>query len=111
MEVYKHSTEKEVEQFIGGASDLEKELSLLAHEYGHYSLNNIGPIQRSSLEDCQREFQIEFDTWSKGKKTLESLGVTDWAVFNEERRKSLDDYYDGFRSLFPNFSPLTPYSR
>jgi hypothetical protein len=111
--VYKHSSEQNIDQFIAGTCDPLRELSLLSHEFGHYSLKNVGPTQRASLEDCLREFQIEFEAWDEGRRILSSLvpAKFDWSIFDEERKNSLDGYYDGFKGLFPSFLPLKPYVR
>lgn len=109
--VYRHSSKNDIQKFIDGALEIDRELSLLSHEYGHFSLNNVGPISRKSVEECQQEFKIEFDTWSEGERVLKSLGFNGWEVFNSEREVSLHGYYDGFKSCFPDFVPSIPYER
>jgi hypothetical protein len=109
--IYPGCTDKRVGEFVNGCLDYSKELSLLSHEYGHYSLKHNGQVIRQTVDDCRTEFQIEVNAWNKGEQTLAAVGFGDWKSFKSWKKRSLDGYYDGFKAKFQDFTPTAPYDR
>lgn len=100
-----------METFFSDCPDAAVELSLLSHEYGHFTLKHDGIIQRGTAELCEKEFQMESDAWDEGERVLKSIEFEAWDIFQKYRKLGLDGYYDGFIDLFSNFGSLVSYKR
>jgi hypothetical protein len=103
------STDDDIERFVSESPNPAKELSLLSHEYGHYTeqftnRRGIG-FDKWTIELCRAEYRREITAWNVGKALLEQLGFKDWSVFEDTKKTALKTYADGFRNCFPEFQP------
>jgi hypothetical protein len=93
-------------EFINGASNLEDEVPIMAHEYGHHfstykdyetvrSMFDKDP-KTIALKDRRALFKEEVFAWSMGRNVLLDLGYQNWKQFEILKKKSLEGYRSGY---------------